>query len=117
VGQLRPNEEPVVGVSESGDAIVVALAGELDLYHAPAVRKTLLEAVARAPRRLVVDLTEVTFLDSTMLGVLVEARAALGDGDAFVLAAPGLEARRALEVSGLDRHFSVHKTVESALAE
>jgi hypothetical protein len=31
------------------------------------------------------------------------------------LAAPGLEARRALEVSGLDRHFAVHETVESAL--
>jgi anti-sigma B factor antagonist len=116
VGQLGPNADPVVGVSESGDAIVVALAGELDLYNAPAMRKALLDAAARGPRRLVVDLTEVTFLDSTALGALVEARAALGDGDAFVLAAPGLEARRALEVSGLDRHFSVHDTVESALA-
>ena len=116
MSQLGPNADPVVGVSESGDAIVVALTGELDLYNAPAVRKTLLEAVARAPGRLVVDLGEVIFLDSTALGALVEARAQLAKGDAFVLAAPGLEARRALEVSGLDRHFAVRETVESALA-
>ena len=116
MGQLGSNADPVVGVSESGDAIVLALVGELDLYNAPAVRKALLEAVARAPRRLVVDLTEVTFVDSTMLGALVEARAGLADRDAFVLAAPGPEVRRALEVSGLDRHFSVHDTVEGALA-
>jgi anti-sigma B factor antagonist len=116
VGQFGSNADPVAGVSESGDALVVALAGELDLYNAPAVRKALLEAAARRPRRLVVDLGEVTFLDSTALGALVEARRALGNRDAFALAAPGLEARRALEVSGLDRHFSVHDTVESALA-
>jgi anti-sigma B factor antagonist len=114
--QLGSHADPVVGVSDREDAIVVALAGEIDLYNTPAVRTALLEAVGRAPRRLVVDLAEVTFLDSTALGALVEARAKLGDGGAFVLAAPGLEARRALEVSGLDRHFAVHDTVESALA-
>ena len=32
------------------------------------------------------------------------------------LAAPGLETRRALEISGLDRHFTVHETVEQALS-
>ena len=58
----------------------------------------------------------MTFVDSTTLGAFVEARAALAGGDAFVLAAPGLEVRRALEVSGLDRHFAVRDTLESALA-
>ena len=41
MGQLGSNADPVVGVSESGDAIVLALVGELDLYNAPAVRKAL----------------------------------------------------------------------------
>jgi hypothetical protein len=36
--------------------------------------------------------------------------------DGVVIAAPGLEARRALEMSGLDRHFAVHPTVDEALA-
>jgi anti-anti-sigma factor len=57
----------------------------------------------------------VTFIDSTALGLLVEARAQLGNGRAFTLAAPGLEVRRALEISGLDRHFAVHDTIETAI--
>jgi anti-sigma B factor antagonist len=94
---------------------VLSLAGELDLADAPALREALRGAVERSPRRLVVDLAEVTFVDSTVLGALVEARSRIG-GEAFALAAPGLEVRRALEVSGLDRHFRVHETVSGALA-
>jgi anti-sigma B factor antagonist len=116
LGQLGSHADPVLRVSESGDAIVVALTGELDLYNTPVVREALRGAAGRGPRRLVVDLSDVTFVDSTALGAFVEARSALADGNAFVLAAPGLEVRRALEVSGLDRHFAVRDTVESALS-
>ena len=107
--------EPVAGVEQRGDATVVHLAGELDLHNAQPVRAALLEAVAAAPARLVVDLGEVTFLDSTVLGVLIETHRALATGSAFLLAAPGLETRRALEISGLDRHFVVHPTLDAAL--
>jgi anti-anti-sigma factor len=64
----------------------------------------------------VVDLQQVSFMDSTLLGVLVEARTRAANRRAFMLAAAGLEVRRALEVSGLDRHFEVHESVDSALA-
>jgi anti-sigma B factor antagonist len=107
---------PVQEIARNGGVTVVRLAGELDLYNAEAVREALGEAVADEPERLVVDLGGVEFLDSTALGVLVEARAKLPNRRAFMLAAPGLEPRRALEVAGLDRHFSVHETVEDALA-
>ncbi len=63
-----------------------------------------------------VDLSEVEFIDSTALGVLIEARSRFANGRAFLLAAPGLETRRALEISGLDRHFAMHESVDSALA-
>jgi len=106
---------PIVGLAERGDVLVLSLAGELDLADAPALRDALRGAVERSPRRLVVDLAEVTFVDSTVLGALVEARSRIG-GEAFALAAPGLEVRRALEVSGLDRHFRVQETVSGALA-
>lgn len=111
----NPRDEPVAAVSENGEAVVVRLTGELDLYNAPALRKTLLECVDRKPARLVVDLAEVTFVDSTALGALIEARARIGSKDGFVLTSPGLEARRALEISGLDRHFEVRETLEDAL--
>ena len=107
-------EDPVTSIERDGSAIVVRLGGELDLYNAPTLREALLDAAAAAPGRLVVDLADVRFIDSTALGVLVEARSRAGD--AFALAAPALETRRALEISGLDRHFAVHRTVADALA-
>ena len=107
--------EPVLEVEREGDARVVKLGGELDLYNAPQVRQALVEACADAPGRVVVDLSEVEFVDSTALGVLIEARSKVGR-DGLLLAAPQPEARRTLQVSGLDRHLPVHDSVDEALA-
>jgi anti-anti-sigma factor len=109
-------EDPVREVRRENGAVVVRLVGELDVYNAGVVREALTGDGIRDAERVVVDLAEVAFLDSTMLGVLVEARTGLKNRRAFLLAAPGLEVRRALEISGLDRHFEVHENVESALA-
>lgn len=112
----RLRDHPVQSVVEHGRSIVVRLAGELDLYNAPIVREALLAAVDSDPDRLVIDLGEVAFVDSTALGVLLETRARLGHGDHFVLAAPGAETRRTLQVSGLDRQLAVADSVDAALA-
>ena len=96
-------EDPVAGIQRDDGYVVVALAGELDLYNANAVREALLECCAEAPDRLVVDL-------------LIEARTRLANRRGFLLAAPGLETRRALEISGLDRHFAVHESLDQALS-
>ena len=106
---------PVLGVDEVGTAYVVRLGGELDLYNAAQVRSALADACAQAPERLVVDLAEVEFIDSTALGVLIETRTRLDNRDGLVLAAPRLETRRALQISGLDKLFAVHDTVPEAL--
>lgn len=110
------HDAPVAGVDERGDALIVRLTGELDLYNAHIVREELLATAARAPTRLVVDLSDVAFIDSTGLGVLIEACGKLANRRAFLLVAPGLETRRALEISGLDRHFGVHATLDEALS-
>ena len=110
-------KHPVLGVEAVGTARVVRLGGELDLYNAAEVRGALTEACAEAPERVVVDLGEVEFIDSPALGVLIETRTKLKNRDGFLLAAPGLETRRALEVSGLDKLFTVHDTVPDALGE
>jgi anti-sigma B factor antagonist len=109
-------EAPVAGIRRDGGSIIVSLAGELDLYNANEVREALIECAGEEPERLVVDMADVRFIDSTALGVLIEARTRLANRRGFLLAAPGLETRRALEISGLDRHFSVHGTVDEALA-
>ena len=109
-------EDPVADIRRDDRLIVVRLTGELDLYNAHSVRETLLECCAESPERLVVDLSGVTFIDSTALGVLIEARTRLPNRRGFLLAAPGLETRRALEISGLDRHFAVHESLDDALS-
>ena len=108
-------EDPVAGVERRDGSVVVHLTGELDLHNAPTVRKTLLAVAEEKPERLVVDLAGVEFIDSTALGVLVEARTRLVNRRAFLIASPGLETHRALQISGLDQHLSVHESVESAL--
>jgi anti-sigma B factor antagonist len=110
------HEPPVAGVEERDGAVVVHLAGELDLYNAHLVRDELIAAAGREPERLVVELSRLTFIDSTGLGVLIEARTRMSNRRAFLLVGPGLEARRALEISGLNRHFAVHDTLDEALS-
>jgi anti-sigma B factor antagonist len=113
-GGLR--EGPVRHVSKRDGSVVVELAGELDLYNAEELRSALHDAAARKPARLVIDLSGVEFIDSTALGVLVEIRRRLENRRAFLLASAGRDVRRTLEVSGLDRHFGVHDSVDAALA-
>ena len=112
----RLREQPVIDVEQRGEAYVVRLGGELDLYNADKVRTALLDVAGRAPERLVLDLEEVEFVDSTALGALIEARASMPNRRGLLLAQPNIETRRALQVSGLDRHLPVHDTVDEALA-
>jgi anti-sigma B factor antagonist len=112
----RLREQPVIAVEQDGDAYVVRLGGELDLYNVEQVRTALLGVAGKAPERLVLDLAEVEFIDSTALGALIEARASLPNRRGLLLAAPNLDTRRALQVSGLDRHLPVHDSVGDALA-
>jgi len=110
------HDAPVAGVEQRDEAVIVHLAGELDLYNAHVVREKLFELAGGSPERLVVELSEVEFVDSTALGVLIEARSRLANRRGFLLVAPSVETRRALEISGLDRHFGVHESLDEALA-
>ena len=100
--QRLPNETHLVRVS-----------GELDLYTAPEFERAL-DTNGTAAARVVVDLRECTFIDSTALGILIAADRHNG-GNGLLIVASGLEVLRAFEVSGLDRRLKLHPTVESAL--
>jgi anti-sigma B factor antagonist len=112
VSPLR--EPPVRTVEERGSGVVIHLAGELDLYNADEIRSALATAMDGGAARIVIDMADVEFVDSTALGVLIEARSKLG-ADGLRLAAPQLETRRTLQVSGLDRHLAVHDSIDDAL--
>jgi anti-sigma B factor antagonist len=108
-------EPPVRSVETVNGAVVLHLAGELDLYNAEELRTAITDTLTQDPSRVVIEMSEVDFVDSTALGVLIEARSKLGHRT-LLLAAPQHETRRALQVSGLDRHLPVHDSVASALS-
>jgi anti-anti-sigma factor len=104
----------VESIERLGDGVVLHLAGELDLYNAGDVAAALDEVAGEGHQRVVVDLAAVEFVDSTALGALVEARKQIG-GETLVLAAPRPDVSRALEISGLHKHFAVRDSVADAL--
>ena len=108
-------EPAVAEVREEDGTTVVRLAGELDLHNADDVRQALEQASKSGEGRIVVDLTAVEFLDSTVLGVFVQAHRRAAGGGRFRLAAPGPEPRRILHVAGVESYLDVHDTLAEAL--
>lgn len=96
--------------------LVVALSGEIDLDRAPAVRRQLLDCVKRQ-QDVLVDLSAVTYIDSSGIASLVEAlQWATRRGSALSLVAVSPQALRVFELARLDKVFSIHPDIDAALA-
>jgi anti-sigma B factor antagonist len=101
-----------------GDAHVVSLSGEVDLYTAPEFKQKLLDIVAQGARRVIVDFTETTFIDSTTLGVLVSGVKRLRENDGQLsLVCSDRNITKIFEITGLDRVFTIYPTRSEAVAE
>jgi anti-sigma B factor antagonist len=96
----------------------VSVSGELDLYASGAVKRGIEEADAVGADTVVVDLSEISFIDSTALGVLVQETKRLeGRGHSLVLVTNDPRTRRVLEVTGLDRLLPTYATLHDALSD
>ncbi|MFN2607092.1 MAG: STAS domain-containing protein [Acidimicrobiales bacterium] len=101
-----------VCVRQGADRTVVALGGELDLYAAPQLRERLMALTDGDGRGdLVLDLAELAFIDSTGLGVVVEAaKSARARGRDLVLSRPTPSTYKVLEITGLHQALRVERT-------
>jgi anti-sigma B factor antagonist len=100
-----------------GDAVVVAVEGELDLFTAPFLRDEVREAIKQDGATLVLDLGALSFMDSSGLSVLIEAwRLATSEGGGVSLACPQAPVARILRTTGLDRRIKVYPDVDSAVS-
>jgi anti-anti-sigma factor len=104
-------------VAELGnELLLVSVSGELDLYVEPELRASLASADGMPGSTVIVDLSGVSFLDSTICGVLVgeakRLRAAHGD---LAVVSNGSHATHALEVAGIDRVIRLFPTLHDAL--
>lgn len=107
----------VIIEKQAGSIGVLRLTGRLDLLSAADLRQHVVQAVAEGTHRLVVDLAEVSFVDSSGLGALIAGlkAARLAGGD-LRLAQPTAQTRSLLQLVGLDRALRLYATVEDALA-
>jgi anti-anti-sigma factor len=97
--QHRP---PVAAMERDGDRTVVLLAGELDIATVEVLTQILAKAIAIDDGDLVVDLSQVTFIDASTLAVLVRGRDFMRlQSREFQVRAPSVFVRRVLEVCGL----------------
>jgi anti-sigma B factor antagonist len=106
-----------ITTSSHSDCSSVAVRGEIDLHTAPYLHDELLGALAGAQtNRVVVDMSQVGFCDSSGLSVLVSGmKRARENGGDLELLAPGSSVAKVLEVTGLDAVFVVHGSHAEAL--
>jgi anti-sigma B factor antagonist len=98
------------------DVAVVQASGELDIHTSHEFRGYLVGVVEEGVARVVVDLTGVTFIDSSALGALVGgARRSAELGNELAIVCPPGGVSRVLEITGLDRAFTIYATREEAL--
>lgn len=106
-----------VHTEERADVVVVSVAGELDMATAPRLQDQITDLLEKGHVRLVFDLSELSFCDSTGLSVFVRARNSADEAGGVVrLAAPRRGVLRILEVSGLVEVLQTHATVDEAVA-
>jgi anti-sigma B factor antagonist len=108
-------ENLVLETDDRGDITVVSVKGEVDLYTAPGLKERIADLVSAGKNRLAVDLSGVEFMDSTGLGVLIGGLKRCKEaGGSLALAAPREPVLKVLAITGLDRVFSIHETVDQA---
>jgi anti-sigma B factor antagonist len=110
------SEEPSPAGAPAG-TVVLVVSGEADLHVAPELRSVIMNVVDRRVASLVIDLSGVSFIDSTTLGVLLAAsrRMKAAGGDLRVVIARR-EIRSVFELTLLDRVFAIDSTRQEALA-
>ena len=102
-GQDRPN--------------VLPLEGEIDLHVSPNIAASLQMMIEKKPGKLIVDLSRVTYIDSSGLAVLIEAMQDVEEhGGNFALAGLQETVRAIFEMARLDQVFRIFPDVEMALA-
>ncbi len=101
-----------------GDLAIVAMGGELDYEASPQLRARLVGAIKAGGRRLVLDLSDVTFIDSTAIGVLAGTVARLDDagGGSLAVVSTNEKVLQIFEITGLDSVIALHSSREEAVS-
>lgn len=103
---------------ENDDVALFLISGVIDVYSVSDFKNALIKSIATHHTRIVIDFSELDFIDSTGLGVLVSAikreRAVRGR---LVLVITSDNIKRIFEITSLDRIISIYETIEDAFED
>jgi anti-sigma B factor antagonist len=98
-----------------GEVMVLAVRGELDALTAPMLAQAISSGLIDASTALIVDLSELDFLASTGMAVLLEGHQAAGSSKRFGVVADGAATSRPLKMLGLDSELNLFPTLNAAI--
>jgi anti-sigma B factor antagonist len=106
------------GVAESWveRTVVVAVSGDLDIATVPELAEAIQAAVRKEPAALIVDLSQVDFLASAGMSLLIAVHEEFGPSGRFGVVADGPSTSRPLKMIGIDRVIDVYRSLEEALS-
>jgi anti-sigma B factor antagonist len=105
-----------ISTSQINAISVLELAGRFDIYTAPEVKDWLVQATQKIPANIVIDLSQVDFIDSTALATLIQGskQARTNQGN-ICLSGLRPSVRMVLELTRLDQVFEIYNKKEEAI--
>jgi anti-anti-sigma factor len=106
-----------VAFERDDKTVIVVLTGEIDMSNATPVRQQIAEGVTPDDEAMIVDLTDLSFIDSAGLHALIELGTALEERrqQLYLCVPHGSQIERAIEIIGLPNAVSVHADRETAM--
>src|ERR1700758_3486490 len=114
---MRENASPTTPVAYQQNPNVLGLEGDIDLHVSPAVTASLNAMIKKKPKRIVIDLSRATYIDSAGIAALILAMQQVeAYGGKFFLSGLQETLRSIFETSRLERIFRIFPDVDAALA-
>lgn len=115
-GQQLAAPDPITtSVTDLDGIAAVNVGGEIDLATASILEAAIAEALAKGPAALIIDLSEVTFLASAGLQILVATNQKVNKSARFAVVANGPATSRPIQLTGLDEIIPLYPTLDDAL--
>ena len=111
-----PDELAIETLALDDQTQVLEVEGQVDLYSAPTLKEHTWRVIDSGARRVIVDLSRVSFMDSTGLGVLIGALKRLRTAHgSLALVVTDYDIERLFELTGLDGTFQIYRTRDQAI--
>jgi anti-sigma B factor antagonist len=104
-----------VVASQRGDVAILSVSGDVDALTAPELTQAIVSVLAKSPTAVIVDLSDVAFLASAGMSVLVEANELVSSDAKLLVVADGPATSRPIKLVGIDKIVSLHPNIDDAL--